>query len=296
MSHAAHHPLRGPLFMIVATAAFVANDTMMKLATESLPPYQVLTMRGIAAFVWGMPALLLLGYGPRLAQVLDRRVLARNLLETVSVLFFVVALAVMPIADITALMQLTPVLMLIGAAFLFGERIRPLTLVLIFCGLAGALMVAQPGGGGVSPAVLLGFAAAVFSAGRDLASRKVAPDIPGRVVALSAVIVVLAGSFVCHLLLEEWKTPETKHVLLLAGSGFFLNFGHFFLFMAYRIGPIGAVAPFFYGFSVWAVVSGLVVFGELPDTLAAAGIALIIASGVAIVVHDRWRRKLVPVA
>jgi drug/metabolite transporter (DMT)-like permease len=295
MSHAVH-PLRGPLFMIVAAGAFVANDTMMKLATESLPPYQVLTMRGIAAFAWGMPALLLLGYGRRLAQVFDTRVLLRNLLEMAGVLCFVVALVGMSIADVTALLQITPVLMLIGAAFLFGERIRPLTLALIFCGLAGALMVAQPSASGVSPVVLLAFAAAAFGAGRDLASRGIAPEIPGLIVALSAVIVVLAGSTLCHLLLEEWKTPELKHVLLLAGSGFFLNFGHFFLFMAYRVGPTSAVAPFFYAFSVWAVVSGLVVFGELPDALAAAGIVLIVGSGLAIVLHDRWRRRLVPIA
>ena len=54
--------VRGPLFMLVATGAYVINDTMMKMATVGLPPYEVLFLRGVAAFLWGIPMLLLLGY------------------------------------------------------------------------------------------------------------------------------------------------------------------------------------------------------------------------------------------
>ena len=77
--------------------------------------------------------------------------------------------------------------------------------------------------------------------------------------------------------------------------GFFLIFGHFFIFIAYRTGPAQLVAPFYYTFSVWAVISGLLVFGEFPNTLAIWGILLIIGSGLVIVMLDR-RRKPVPVA
>ena len=67
--------------------------------------------------------------------------------------------------------------------------------------------------------------------------------------------------------------PGTHHLLLLAGAGLFLIFGHFFIFMAYRVGPTGVVAPFYYCFTVWAVISGLVVFGQFPNMLAIGGIA-----------------------
>ena len=53
-------------------------------------------------------------------------------------------------------------------------------------------------------------------------------------------------------------------------------FGHFFIFMAYRVGPTRVVAPFYYTFSVWAVISGLLVFGQLPGPLAIGGIVLIV--------------------
>ena len=89
----ATHPLRGALFMVLATGCYVVNDTMMKLAAETLPPYQVLMLRGVAALLWGMPLLFLLGYGRKLGLLFEARVLARNLNETAGILCYIVALA-----------------------------------------------------------------------------------------------------------------------------------------------------------------------------------------------------------
>ena len=288
--------LRGPLFMIVSTGSYVINDSMMKLATDGLPPYQVLLMRGIAATIWGMPLLFALGHGSRVALMFDGRVLTRNLLETVAILSYVVALANMPIADASALGQVTPLLVLLGASILFRDRIGGVRMALIGLGFFGAVMVAQPSMEGISVYAVLALANAVFSAARDLAGRRVAAQVPGLIVAMSAVIVVLAGALVAHLATEDWVMPTGRHLLLLAGAGFFLIFGHFFLFMAYRIGPTGVVAPFYYCFSVWAVISGLAVFGEFPNTVAITGMILVIGSGLVIVALDERKRRLAPVA
>ena len=282
--------------MLVATATYVINDTMMKMATVGLPPYEVLFLRGVAALLWGIPMLLLLGYGRQMHLMFEWRVLTRNLLELAAILSYVVALANMPIADAVALGQITPLLVLLGASILFRERIGGVRMALIGLGFAGALMVAQPTMQGISVYALLGLSNAVFSAARDIAGRRVAGHIPGMIVAISAVIVVLAGSGVAHLTIESWVTPGRRHLVLLAGAGLFLIFGHFFIFMAYRIGPTGVVAPFYYSFTVWAVISGLIVFAELPNTLALCGIALVVASGLTIVMLDERRRRLTVVA
>ncbi|RWM15378.1 MAG: DMT family transporter [Mesorhizobium sp.] len=288
--------IRGPLFMILSTGSYVANDTMMKLATVGLPPYEVLFLRGTAATLWGIPLLLSLGYTKQIPLILDRRVLQRNLLELAAILCYVVALANMQIADSTALGQITPLLMLIGSSFLFGERIGGLRMALIGLGFVGAVMVAQPTLQGISVYALLALGNAAFAAARDLAGRRVAADVPGMIVAISAVVVVLFGSGVAHLMSERWVMPETHHLLLLAGAGLFLIFGHFFIFMAYRVGPTGVVAPFYYCFTVWAVISGLVVFQQLPNALAIGGILLVVASGLTIVSLDERRRRLTVVA
>src|SRR5262245_42522739 len=117
------HPLRGPLFMILATGSYVVNDTMMKLAAATLPPSEVLALRGAAGLVWGLPLLFILGYGEKLVLMFERRVLLRNLSETAAILCYIVALANMQIADATALGQVTPLIVLLGASLMFRERI-----------------------------------------------------------------------------------------------------------------------------------------------------------------------------
>lgn len=294
--HFVPHAVRGPLLMIVATGSYVVNDTAMKLATDGLPPYEVLFLRGVAATLWCIPLVFLLGYAKQIPQVLDPRVLLRNVLELVAILAYVVALANMPIADAVALGQITPLLILLGASILFREHIGGIRMALIGIGFLGALMVAQPTMQGISIYALLALANAVFCAARDLAGRKVGAHVPGMIVAVSAVLVVLVGAGVMHLLTEQWVAPGPRHLVLLMLSGFFLIFGHFFIFMAYRVGPTRIVAPFYYCFTVWAVISGLLVFRQFPNTLAVCGILLVVASGLVIVLIDERKRRLTVVA
>ncbi|HET9067967.1 MAG TPA: DMT family transporter [Amaricoccus sp.] len=285
------HPFRGPLFMMLSTCSYVINDTLMKLATEGLPPYEVLVLRGLAAMAWGLPLVLLAGFGRQLALMFEGRVVVRNLCETAGILCYILALAQMPIADVSALTQLTPLLVILGASALLGERIGGLRAALIGCGFIGAVMVAQPTGAGVSVYALLAIANAVFGAARDLAGRRVGPEVPGLVVALSATLIVLLAAGAAHLTLEAWVAPGGRHLLLMAGAGLFLMFGHFFIFMAYRVGPTRVVAPFYYTFTVWAVISGLLVFGHLPTPVAIGGIVLVVASGIAAVLLDGLGRR-----
>ncbi len=282
--------------MVIATCSYVINDTLMKLATEGLPPYQVLMLRGCAGLLWGLPLMLALGYGRQLPLVFERRVLARNLAETAAILCYVVALANMPIADASALGQITPLLVLLGASILFREKIGGVRMALIGAGFIGAIMVAQPTMQGISIYAVLALANAVLCAVRDLAGRRIAPEVPGMIVAMSAIIVVLLGAGAMHLATEQWVAPQTQHLLLLGGAGLFLIFGHFFIFMAYRVGPTGVVAPFYYFFTFWAVLSGLAVFGQFPNLLAISGIVLVVAAGLTIVLLDERKRRLVPVA
>ncbi|RUZ47899.1 DMT family transporter, partial [Mesorhizobium sp. M7A.F.Ca.US.007.01.1.1] len=284
--------IRGPLFMIVSTGSYLVNDTMMKLATAGLPSYEVLFLRGAAAALWGFPLLFALGYGKQIPLIFDKRVLSRNVLELAAILCYVVALANMQIADSTALGQITPLLMLVGSSILFGERIGGRRMALIGLGFVGALMVAQPTMQGISVYALLALGNAALAAARDLAGRRVSAEVPGMIVAISAVVVVLIGAGAAHLVSERWVMPGAHHLLLMAGAGFFLIFGHFFIFMAYRVGPTSAVAPFYYCFTVWAVISGLLVFGQFPNTLAVCGILLVVGSGLTIVSLDQRQRRL----
>jgi drug/metabolite transporter (DMT)-like permease len=275
--------LRGIGSMVLATGTFVANDTCMKLAMSEQPPLEVLVARGIGALLWCLPLVLLLGYGRQIPALFDRWVMLRAACEVSAILCFIFALQHMHIADVTALVQVSPLLVLIGVALLWADPIGPLRWALIGLGIAGAVLVAQPGTSAASPYAILGFGTALGAALRDIVSRKVAREIPGLVVALATLFWVMVAAAVGSVLFEN-QEPVTLHFAgLMLVAGFFLMCGHFFVFMAFRFASPRIVAPFNYTFTIWAVLSGLLVFGNFPDAPALAGMALIVATGLAVI-------------
>lgn len=282
--------------MVIATGVFSTNDVLMKLATTGLPPYEVLFIRGVMASIIMFPMIVFTGNLKNLRHVVDKWVLIRNSFEFMAVLCFIVALANMPIADLSALGQISPMLLLLGVSIVYREKIGVQRMALITLGFAGALLVAQPGLKGFSPYIVLGLLCAMGTAARDIAGRKIGTNIPAPVVAYATLLLVMVGAGIVTFTFEDWVMPTPRHLMLLAGSGLFLSLGHLFIFMSYRNGATGAVAPFYYLFSVWAVLSGFFVFGTFPNTLALVGIGLIVTSGVAVVLLDERRRRLMVLA
>jgi drug/metabolite transporter (DMT)-like permease len=283
--------LRGIGAMLLATGAFVANDSCMKLALSDAPPLQVLIMRGIAACLWCLPILLILGHGRDLPKVFNRWVALRSLCEVFAILSFILALNEMPIADITAIAQIAPLLVLLGIWLFFGDRIGMLRLALIGVGITGALLVAQPGSEAASPMAILGFFTALGAAGRDIVTRKVPPGTPALIVTFSTLLIVMLCATAGSLAFETQVTPTFRHGWLMVIAGFFLMCGHLFVFLAFRIGEARVVAPFNYAFMIWAGLSGLLIFNEVPNEMAIVGMVLIMLEGLAVIALDNWTRK-----
>jgi drug/metabolite transporter (DMT)-like permease len=288
--------LRGIAAMLFATASYVVCDTFMKLVMKvvmpTLPPFEVLFLRGIFAVTCCAGLLLALGQWRGIGRAFSKASLLRGGFETVSVLCYIVALANMPIADVIAIVQTAPLLFILMIATIGREHIGMMRIGLIAAGFVGALLVAQPNASGFSAAALLAFASAFVLALRDIAGRAVSSAIPALAATLVTNIVVLVASGTGMVLTEDMVIPVPRHLLYLLASGFFVTLGHYGVFMAYRLGTPGVIAPFFYSFAIWAVLSGLIVFGELPNPLALIGIAAIVASGLAIVLLDRRKARV----
>ena len=283
--------LSGVAAMLAATASFVVCDTFMKLVTSDLPPFEVLFLRGVAASL--ACGLLLVPFGDwrAISSAVHLRPLLRAGAETMSVLCYIVALSRLPIADVIAIMQTAPLFLILAIAFLLREPVGAARVVLVILGFAGGVLVAQPGPDGISSAALLAFASAVLIAARDLIGRGVPARIPVMVVTFATNVMVMAVAGAMSVGFESWRAPTGRHLAFLGFAGLFVTLGHVGLLLAYRLGRTAAVAPFFYSFALWGVLSGVFVFGALPNALALAGIALIAGSGVAIVLIDRRRGR-----
>jgi drug/metabolite transporter (DMT)-like permease len=283
--------LSGIAAMLAATAVFIVADSFMKLVTEDLPPFEVLFLRSIVASLACAVLVTLRGEWHIISGVLNSRALLRAAGETLCTLCYVVALARLPIADVIAIIQTTPLLVILGAALLLRERIGPGRGALALVGFAGALMVAQPSASGVPPAILLAFGAAALGAARDLAGRSVPTRIPVMVVNFATMLMMTLAAGVMSLGVETWTAPTGRHLAFVGVAGLLVTLGHVGLLLAYRLGRTASVAPFYYSFALWGVVSGLVIWGALPNGLALAGIALIAGSGIAIIMLDQQRGR-----
>jgi drug/metabolite transporter (DMT)-like permease len=279
--------LRGIISMVLSGITFVCCDSFLKLLVREVPPLQALVLRGISATICCFLLVVAMGHIRQLPRAFGLWTILRALTEVVAVTAFIIALAKVPLGDITAIYQVAPLLVLVGASILWGEQVGALRWMLIALGLAGALLVAQPGGVGASPYALLGFITAIGSAARDLLSRKTPHDVPGIVITFTVVVCVLVAATVNSLLFETW-VPVNSHLALYAlGAGFFVTLGHLFVFLAFRHASARAVAPFYYSFTLIAVTFGAVFFNEWPNYGSIIGILMIIACGVGVLAFER---------
>jgi drug/metabolite transporter (DMT)-like permease len=275
--------LRGIICMVLSGVTFVSCDSFLKLMLlDGVPPLQTLVLRGISATFWCFLLVFATGNGGKLKLALHPWVTVRSLLEVVAVSCFILALAHVPLADVTAIYQIAPLLVLAAAAFLWGEHVGPLRWLLIGLGMVGALLVAQPGKTGASPFALLAFITAFASAARDVCTRKVPADVPGPINTVAVVVTVMLAAWLLSSLFET-RVAVTQPVMLYAlASGFFVMLGHLFVFLAFRMASARAVAPFYYSFTVTAVLFGMVFFSEIPNLLKVIGIGLILACGLGV--------------
>lgn len=280
--------------MVLSAGCFVLNDSMMKMVIAGMPTFEVLFVRSIFASLWLVGLLIVTGALRALPSALDKFVLLRGITEIGSVLTFVVALTHAAQADIMAIYQTTPLLIIIAMSLFYGEALGKLRLVLVLIGFAGALLVAQPGSSHTSPYVLLAFLTALFSAIRDLFGRRIPASIPVLISTFATTILVMLSAFMANQLFETWITPSSNQLLILCAAAFLVNLGHVFTFQAFKKADAQAVAPFYYAFMVWGIILGYIFFRDIPNTLAVIGMLLILLSGLAIVFLEKRNTPIEP--
>jgi len=281
--------LRGALYMCVAMAAFTINDAMMKAATQTLPLWQAIAMRGLLT----LGPLVAIGAATgRLSFRMGRRdavtVGIRSFAEVASTLLFLAALVHMPLANLSAIMQSLPLAVTLAAWAVFGEKVGWRRMTAILVGFVGVLIIVRPGPDGFDHWALIGLASVAFVVVRDLSTRELSKAVPSATVAVAASLSVTATALVLSLP-GGWVGFSWREGLLICGAAASLVVGYNFVVMVMRVGDIGFVAPFRYVSLLVALVLGWAVFGTLPDALTMVGAGLVVASGI----FTLWRERKV---
>ncbi|MFZ2099920.1 MAG: DMT family transporter, partial [Oricola sp.] len=197
----------------------------------------------------------------------------------------------MPISNASAILQVSPLFVTLGAGLFLGESVGWRRWMAIAAGFVGVIMVVRPGMEGFNAASLLAIAGAVGFAVRDIGTRAAPQSIPTSIIALVANILMLFASIALQFWLGPWKAMSGHVVMLVAAASVFGVAGMHSVTMALRLGEVSVVAPFRYVRVVAAMVIGILVFAERPDIFATAGSLLIVASGIYTLYREQKSRQ-----
>lgn len=280
---------RSILCMCGAMAAFVANDALVKVVSESLATSQLIFIRGLMATALVLSIAIAAGVLRRWRVLLQPVVLGRASLDAVATVLYLMSLFHLPIGNATAINLAAPIMMTVVAVLVFGEQVGRARWLAVIGGFVGVLLVIQPASDGFNRYALVCLAGTVFHAARDLLTRRLPVDSPSLLVTLATAVAVTLFTGLLSIL-EGWKPVEGRELGLLAVAAVFLSMGYQLLIMSLRAGDLSLVAPFRYSALLFAVLFGWVIWGDFPNTLAWLGIALLIASGLQVI--DAERRRL----
>ena len=282
------HALRGIGLMVLAVSTFTCLDTTSKYLAQHYPVPAIVWARYVVHMLL-MLAVLAPRMGMQLLHTANLRLqIIRGVVLTASSLVFLGALSLMPLAEAASIAFMTPIIIAVLAGPVLGERVDARTWVALAGGFVGVLLIVRPGGGLFTPAALLPLASAFMMALYQMLTSKLAGrDAPLTTLFYPALIgtALVPLAFPHQLALPQGWLHGALFVLI----GVLGGVGHFFLIQAHHYAPSSILSPFMYAQLLTALLLGWLVFGQLPDALAAAGMATIAASGLVLILRHRLK-------
>ena len=313
-----NHPGSAIVFIVIAMTCISINDMLIKLLSGGYPLHQMVFLRSAIGILFSLVVLQFEG-GFRLLRT-DRiwLHLLRGLCIVGANMAFFAAIAVVPLADATALFFVAPLFITILAVPFLGERVGARRLGAVIFGFLGVLIMLRPGGLGTESApdwriLLLPIAAAFGYACMQILTRKLgvaskasamAVYLQGTFIAVSLLFWAVAGDgrFAEGLenksaifLLRAWTWPSGDDwflFLLLGGMAAVIGYT---LSQAYRLADAATIAPFEYTALPLSIFWGWVMFGHFPDRWVLSGIAMIAAAGVYVFARERKKSSTIAV-
>ena len=279
--------LRGSLYMTLAMLGFAAEDMFLKTATRTLPVGEVLVIFGTGGMI--LFAILTRARGERVLHraILTPTILTRAAFEVTGRLFHTLAITFTTLSATSAILQSTPLIVVAGAAVMFGEKVDWRRWVAIALGFAGALVILRPGVEGFTALSLLAVIGTVGFAGRDLATRAAPPVLSNMQLGVYGFFAMVPTGAILLAFTGGAAVPGATAGACLAAAIAVGVWSYWMLTRAMRTGEVSVVTPFRYTRLVFALVLGAAVFRERPDAATLIGSAIIVASGLYTLTRSR---------
>lgn len=285
-----NNPLAGILWMLGSGLSFVGVNAIVRYLGTAIPASESALLRFLFGVVLLSPALVrLVRTGiPRAALA---PIAVRGVLHTAAVILWFYAMGRIPLAEVTAIGYLNPIVVTIGGMILFREKLTRVRLVAIAIALIGALIVIRPGFRTVLPGHVAQLGAALFFGLSYLIAKRLSTMMPAS--ALVAVMSLTVTIGLVPFALAVWKPPTPTEVAWLALVAAFASMGHYCMARAFAAAPLTVTQPVTFLQLVWATLLGAIVFHEGVDPFVLLGGGLIIAAIMTLTFREaRARRAL----
>jgi drug/metabolite transporter (DMT)-like permease len=271
------HPQKGILFICAAVFLFASSDALSKYLTNFYPVVMVLWVRYVVHISLMLVVLRPPSFKTLIVTQNPKLQIIRGLCMVNTNLMFISALHFIPLAEGTAIIYLSPLLVTAMSGPLLGERIARLQWVAVAIGFIGVLFIVRPGGSMFHPVALLALGAALSFSVYQIITRKLNhTDRSSTTNFISGLISAVVTSLLLPL---YWKTPTLHFALLMVLLGISALISHLWMTKAYQHAKPSTLAPFSYTQLLFAGFIGYVFFNQTPDLIGLIGMLIIVAGG-----------------
>ncbi|MBL1434745.1 MAG: DMT family transporter [Rhodobacteraceae bacterium] len=283
--------LIGITLMISSMALFAVEDAFIKTLSAGMGTGQILVLLGLGGFA--IFAFIAKRQGKQVfsRDLLLRPFLLRNFGEILGTSGYVLAVVLTPLSSASAILQATPLAVALGAAIFLKQAVGWRRWIAIGAGFIGVLIVIRPGLEGFQPASLFAVQGVIGLSIRDLATRAMPSRVSSMVLSAYGFGIVVPAGLVIGLFEGPPVLPNVAQSGIIAAALIVGGVGYYMIVAAMRIGEVGVVTPYRYIRLVFAMMIGVVVFGEVLDFYTLLGASIIIGSGLFTIYRERKARK-----
>ena len=266
--------------MMMSMACFALEDTFIKLLSARLPATQILFSIGFGGALITLVLAIVLNVNLADKILLNKHVISRTIADLFGALSFTSAMVLIPMSLLASILQATPLFVTLGAAILLGEKVGWRRWSAIFIGFLGVIIILQPGYGSFQLASLLGLAAVLCLALRDVTTRDMATEIPTLTVTFYACLAMGSAGFIAYPFFGPPIMPTAYEAIILICAAIIGLTGYFLLVLATRKGDVSVIAPFRYSRLLFSLGLASLILGEKLTLPILLGGLLVVSSGI----------------
>ena len=281
---------KGAFLISLAAACYVMSDIFMKFLSSEISMFQITYLRGLLVTFFLFSYCYMSEASFFIKEWRDRIVITiRSTLEVIMTYAFLAALFNMNVANANAILQLIPLIVLLGSFIFLRQSPKTYEWIAVLVGCFGAVIIIRPGASDFNFFTIHALVAVFCLSARDLLTVRLNKNIPSNVVAFYSALMLTVVSF---LLSEDTDLfGKVDNSLFIVYTAIFVSIGYIASVSAMRYGEVTFVSPFRYTALLWATVMGFIFFGEIPKFSTLFGGSLIILAGIFIFYKSKDNKK-----